>query len=252
MTPQLVTIPISHYCEKARWALDRAGIVYEERPHLQVFHYVAVKRAGGGISAPAMKTDDGSFGDSTDILKWIDRKAPDAGLYPRDPAQRAEVERLEDHFDEHLGPATRRIAYYHLLGHNHLAYKYNAVGCPAWQRRLQPLFLPVALLVIKQRLAISAAAVDGDLPSTRAIFCEVADRLAGGRRYLVGDRFSAADLTFAAMAAPVLSPAQYGSPLPRLDELPPGFQAVVNELRATPAGAFALRLFAEDRPCRRA
>ena len=29
---RLVTIPISHYCEKARWALDRAGIGYHEEP----------------------------------------------------------------------------------------------------------------------------------------------------------------------------------------------------------------------------
>ena len=26
--PKLVTIPISHFCEKARWALDRAGVRY--------------------------------------------------------------------------------------------------------------------------------------------------------------------------------------------------------------------------------
>ena len=32
--PTLITIPISHYCEKARWALDRAGVAYRERAHL--------------------------------------------------------------------------------------------------------------------------------------------------------------------------------------------------------------------------
>ena len=26
--PRLITIPISHYCEKARWALERAEIPY--------------------------------------------------------------------------------------------------------------------------------------------------------------------------------------------------------------------------------
>ena len=30
MTTRLITIAFSHYCEKARWALDRAGIVFEE------------------------------------------------------------------------------------------------------------------------------------------------------------------------------------------------------------------------------
>ena len=30
--PRLITIPISHYCEKARWALERAEIPYREEP----------------------------------------------------------------------------------------------------------------------------------------------------------------------------------------------------------------------------
>jgi glutathione S-transferase len=30
MPARLVTIPISHYCEKARWALGRARIAYRE------------------------------------------------------------------------------------------------------------------------------------------------------------------------------------------------------------------------------
>jgi len=31
----LITIPISPYCENARWAPDRAGIRYVERAHLR-------------------------------------------------------------------------------------------------------------------------------------------------------------------------------------------------------------------------
>ena len=38
---RLITIPISHYCEKARWALDRAGIGYREERHVQIVHRVA-------------------------------------------------------------------------------------------------------------------------------------------------------------------------------------------------------------------
>ena len=45
--PRLVTIPISHYCEKARWALERAGIGYREEPHVQGIHQLAARRAGG-------------------------------------------------------------------------------------------------------------------------------------------------------------------------------------------------------------
>ena len=45
---ELVTIPISHYCEKARWALERADIPYRERRHVQGIHRIAARRAGGG------------------------------------------------------------------------------------------------------------------------------------------------------------------------------------------------------------
>ena len=38
---RLITIPISHYCEKARWALDRAGIEYREERHIQGVHQIA-------------------------------------------------------------------------------------------------------------------------------------------------------------------------------------------------------------------
>ena len=34
---RLITIRFSHYCEKARWALDRGRIAYEERSHLPLF-----------------------------------------------------------------------------------------------------------------------------------------------------------------------------------------------------------------------
>ena len=46
MPATLVTIPFSHFCEKARWALELCGVPYEEDGHLPMFHYVAARRAG--------------------------------------------------------------------------------------------------------------------------------------------------------------------------------------------------------------
>lgn len=59
--------------------------------------------------------------------------------------------------------------------------------------------------------------------------------------YLVGGRFTAADLTFAAMAAVVLHPPQYGAYLGGLGDLPYGHPAV--ELRRTAAGQHVLRMY---------
>ena len=81
---RLVTIPISHYCEKARWALERAGIPYREERHVQGVHMLMAKRAGGGITVPVLVTPEGSLGESEDILHWVDeRTPPEHRLYPR-------------------------------------------------------------------------------------------------------------------------------------------------------------------------
>ncbi len=99
---------------------------------------------------------------------------------------------------------------------------------------------------LRRRLRISDERTVADVAGICAVFDDVAARVAE-RRYLVGDAFSAADLTFACMAAPVLAPTEYGSPLPRVDELPPALRELVEELRLHPAGAYALRLFREER-----
>jgi glutathione S-transferase len=78
-------------------------------------------------------------------------------------------------------------------------------------------------------------------------FDAIAARLGDGRRFLFGDAFTAGDLTFAALAAAVVLPPQYGTPLPQPPELPDALRQGVEEFRAHPAGAFALRLFAEER-----
>ena len=112
----LVTIPFSHYCEKARWALDRAGLLYEERAHLPIAHYLPARLAGGGKTVPVLKTPDRTLGDSTDILHWVDARLPEPKrLFPDDPGLQAEVIRWEGLFDDKLGPAARRWAYGHLL-----------------------------------------------------------------------------------------------------------------------------------------
>ena len=38
---QLITIPVSHYSEKVRWALDYLGLPYIEKPHMPPFHHHA-------------------------------------------------------------------------------------------------------------------------------------------------------------------------------------------------------------------
>jgi glutathione S-transferase len=245
---RLITIPISHYCEKARWALERAGVPYREEAHLQVLHRVAVRRAGGGLTVPVLVTPDGVLGESAEILDYADRfAAADRRLFPDDPGEAAEVRELQRVFDERLGPAGRLWMYDSLRGNREVVMKYGPTGVPAWERRSLPFAYPLMARVIDRILDIEPATVAASEREFRAVFDEVGERLADGRSYLVGDRFSAADLTFAALAAAVLMPPQYGVPLPRAEELPAAMAAKVRELRAHPAGVHALAMFSSER-----
>jgi glutathione S-transferase len=244
----LVTIPISHYCEKARWALERSGIPYRERAHLQLLHRIAVRRAGGGTTAPVLVWDGRVLADSAEIVEAVSAQAPpELRLYPRDPDAAAAVRELERDFDQRLGPEGRRWMYYELRGRGDIARRYGCTGVPGWQRRALPLAYPVVARMIDRFLEITPETAAQAEAAVRETFDEVADRLGDGREYLCGERFTAADLTFAALAASVLMPLEYGVSLPQPADLPADMAAKVSTLRAHPAGAHALRMFREER-----
>jgi glutathione S-transferase len=101
--------------------------------------------------------------------------------------------------------------------------------------------------MIDRYLDITPATAAESETRVRATFDTVAERLSDGRPYLCGERFTAADLTFAALAAAVLMPPEYGVPLPQPEELPSATAATVRELREHPAGAHALAMFRDER-----
>jgi len=245
-TAILITMPHSHYCEKARWALDRVALPYREEPHVPLLHRLMTTRNGGG-SVPVLVHGRDRFVDSTDIARHADAIRGGDVLYPRDAAQRREVEALVERFDQELGPHARRWAYAQLLPAAHLLRPVMARGVPWFEAKLLPLILPWVLSLIRSRLRITPESAQRSIERVRGVFREVDERLNDGRRFLVGERFTAADLTFAALAAPVLFPADYGGSYPTLDVVPVGMREEALRLRDTDAGRFALRLFSEQR-----
>ncbi|MCU0258068.1 MAG: glutathione S-transferase N-terminal domain-containing protein [Solirubrobacteraceae bacterium] len=246
MRPRLITIPISHYCEKARWALDRAGIAYDEQPHVQFAHVWAAKRAGGGRTVPVLVTADGVLRESAQILAWADRGLADAvRLYPGGDAPAARA--LEARFDAGLGPDGRLWMYHATLPVVRDMAPWALAGVPARERRAFERFGGLLDPAIRRYLGVSAERAAAALARVRADFDHVAALLADGRPHLLGERFTAADLAFGALSAAVLIPPDYGSPLPPPDVLPEAMRAEIARLREHPAGRYAAALYATER-----
>ena len=245
---RLVTIPISHYCEKARWALDRVGMTYREERHVQGIHQFAARRAGGGSTVPVLVTPGRTIGESQEILAWIDARTPaEHRLFPAEPGARGEVDSLCRRLDTELGPRGRRLMYVHMFPQRKLALAFNNQGVPAWEDRVIRCGWPLARRFVGRALDTSAGIEREDETAVFRELDHVAELLADGRPFLCGERFGAADLTFAALSASIILPPTYGVPLPQPDALAPPMAALLERTRRHPAGRYALALFAEHR-----
>jgi glutathione S-transferase len=244
----LITVPLSHYCEKARWGLDWVVLPYREEPHAPLLHRLATRGNHGG-TVPVLVHGSSRFIDSTDILVHADAVCGGDLLYPRDTALRREVDALEEQFDTQLGPHTRRWAYHQLLPHTKLLRSLWSREAPRLEARLLPVITPLVRRLVRAAYKITPESAQRSLDRVRAVFREVDRHLSDGRRFLTGDCFTAADLTFAALAAPVLFPAECRAVLPALDDVPVPMRAEVLRLRNTVAGGFALQLFSQKRDC---
>lgn len=246
-TFRLITIPISHYCEKVRWALDRLGISYVEECHLPPLHRLKTQPLGGS-SVPVLVTATNVLKDSADILHYLDIIAnPGAKLYPTASELRHEVIELENWFNGKLGTFIRQWGYFYGLQDRVLMKQVWCKGVPQWEKLLFPVVFPLTRRLVYSSYKVDRESAMAAYHQIQQIFAAISDRLSDGRKYLVGDGFSAADLTFASLAAPVVFPAEYGGVFPKLERVVREMSKPIKQLRKTPAGKYVLRLYREER-----
>ena len=241
---RLITIPVSHYSEKARWALDYLKVPFRELAHMPPFHRGATKKYGG-TSVPVLVTDTGVATDSTDILRYLDRLYPEK-LYPTDPELQLQSLELENLFNRTLGVHTRRWGYSYILTPK-LIYPRWTLGVPFWEKLLFPVIFPKVGALVRESFDITETSAAESYQEITGVFDRVSQTLADGRKYLLGDRFSAIDITFAALAAPILQPPEHHTSPPPLGLVPDRMQIDIRNCQATPAGEFGLRLYRDNR-----
>jgi glutathione S-transferase len=137
--------------------------------------------------------------------------------------------------------------YIHMFAQPKLALRFNNHGVPDWEDRAIRYGWPLARRYVSRSLEIRPGIEVEDEAAVWRELDFVADLLADGRPYLCGEHFSAADLTFASLSAPLIVPPVYGVPLPQPDVLSPATAGLVERARDHPAGCYALALFTEQR-----
>jgi glutathione S-transferase len=214
-TPVLYHIQVSHYNEKARWALDYKGIPHVRKAPPPIFHTAWAFAMTRGATFPVLKLNGSTIGDSTRIIEALERTHPKPPLYPEGPAKRARALELEEFFDEELGPHIRRAMFAEVTRDSEL---FAWAAAPTGGRLVHAGFkstAPLAGALLRLRYGIKPETAELGWSKTYAAMDRLESEL-GDRDYLVGDGFTVADLTAAALFFPIVRPdeAQYPVPEP--------------------------------------
>jgi glutathione S-transferase len=247
--PVLWHIGVSHYSEKARWALAWKGVEHERRePPPPVHMGLALWWSRGSTKTfPVLELDGERILDSSEIIAALEARYPEPALYPADPADRRRALDLEDYFDESLGPAVRLFGWHHLRRDSELLGKVTEQNLPEFVRHFGPARSGInafASTFANLRFRVADPANEAE---ARRVILAGADRIEfelDGGEHLVGDSFSVADLTAAALLYPLVLPPEG----PRaIQGVPASAEDFADEIRERPFYGWVERTFANYR-----
>ena len=103
MKTTLYQFPISHYCEKARWALDYKGASYSKKNLLPGLHMKTTRKLARHSSVPILDHGGTIVQGSSEIISYLDKTLPERLLTPVNPAEAQLVREWERYLDEEVG-----------------------------------------------------------------------------------------------------------------------------------------------------
>lgn len=199
--PELIQLARSHFNEKARWGFDFKRVSHQRTTVLPGLQRPRVQKLTGQPQVPVARFGDRYVPGSAAILAELDRLFPDPPLLPADPELAAEALRIQDHFDENVGPLTRRGVFSFVLDDPEFFSRIFGSHLGLVRRKL---FHGVAILVapvVRKEVGLGRpGGVEQAYQGTEQALEFVAER-SQATGYLVGDCFTVADLAAAALLA---------------------------------------------------
>lgn len=250
-TPVLWHIPVSHYSEKARWALEYKGVEHERKapppgPHMLVA--MALTRSTHH-TFPVLRLDGRSIGGSAEIIAALERRYPEPALYPADPAERRRALELERFFDSELGPHIRLFAWHELRPDRERMQAMTDRMLPPAVTRFAPARAAAgrfasAFVQLRFRVADPEAAEAAGKKVLAALDRLEAELDTTPGDYLAGASFSVADLAAASLFYPLVDPPEGPNVLP---DPPPGIESFRAPLVDRPGYRWVAEMFRRHR-----
>ena len=214
--PVLWQYSFSNYNEKARWALDFKGVAHRRRS-VMPGGVRSLWLSRGDRTLPAVDLDGRRIVDSTAIIAALEDRKPDPPLYPADPDERRRALELEEYFDEHAGHDMRRVGFWELrenlgYGLDFMTTDQPRIRASIARARLRLAF-PVVWRYMNRRYDFTEAAVTRSRETLVAALDRIEVARDGGD-YLVGESFTVADLSAAALLYPMVWPPEFPYALP--------------------------------------
>jgi glutathione S-transferase len=206
-TPVLWQYSFSNFNEKVRWTLDFKGIPHRRRSLLPGGPRAMAFSRGDG-TLPVLDLDGERIMDSTRIIEALELRYPEPAVYPADPELRRQALELEEFFDESAGHDMRRVGFWEQRDDPHGISEFLATDQPPGSRLVIRAGMPVAWAYIKRRYDFN----DEEFRRSRERLVTALDRIEterNGDDYLVGDAFTVADLTAAALLYPLAWPGEF-------------------------------------------
>jgi glutathione S-transferase len=247
--PVLWQISISHYSEKARWALAYKEVDHLRRSPLPGMHIpIALWLSkGGSATMPILELDGRTVTDSTAVIAALEDAFPEPPLYPEGPVDRTRALELEDFFDEELGPYMRLLPFYEMIQEPEIFAQVASESIPGPLGRAKGFIGVYARTYTSIRFGANS---EDAAAAARAKIVAAMDRLeaeleANGGDYLAGECFSVADLTAASLFYPLVTPPE--GPLPTGTPTPPALERFRDGLSSRPGFSWVEEMFRRHR-----
>ena len=197
---------VSHYCEKARWAMDLKGQSYQIKNLLPGPHAKKMHKLANDTSVPVVAFQNTVIQGSDKIIDYLDETCPDSTLTPVNPEDAKQAREWEQYAAHHIGDPIRCLLYHELLEHKDLLISVLTHNAPWYGKHLYRFIYNDLKKRIRQGMKINDRTASIARKTLTLAFDKLDEELRG-KSYLVGNTFSRADLSVAAMSAPLVWPA---------------------------------------------